>query len=154
MADTKISALPAASSVNDAMEFEVNDAGTSKKVTGAQIRNNSGGAKIYVAYLTQTGTNAPVATVIKNTLGGTVVWARSSTGSYTGTLAGAFVAANLAIPSSPLFVPLSTTDFKLVYTSRFSDDVISVTSFSGPLSTIVIVDGMLTGFFIKIEVYN
>lgn len=37
MANVKISELPAASAVSDANEFEINEAGTSKKVTGAQI---------------------------------------------------------------------------------------------------------------------
>lgn len=45
----------------------------------------------YVALLSQSGTDAPVATVIKNTLGGTVVWTRDALGQYIGTLAGAFV---------------------------------------------------------------
>lgn len=44
----------------------------------------------YVALLTQTGTDAPVATVLSNTLGGTVVWSRQSAGTYRATLAGAF----------------------------------------------------------------
>lgn len=46
--------------------------------------------KVYVALLTQTGTSAPTATVLANTLGGTVVWARTGTGGYTATLSGAF----------------------------------------------------------------
>lgn len=46
--------------------------------------------KVYTALLTQSGTNAPVATVLENTLGGTVVWSYSSVGSYLGTLNGAF----------------------------------------------------------------
>lgn len=45
--------------------------------------------KKYVALLTQTGTNAPVATVLENTLGD-VVWSYDSIGSYFGTLVGAF----------------------------------------------------------------
>jgi hypothetical protein len=48
------------------------------------------GTKIYRAWLTQSGTNAPVPTVLQNTLGGTPVWARSTTGIYTCTLANAF----------------------------------------------------------------
>lgn len=44
----------------------------------------------YVALLTQSGTNAPTATVLENTLGGTVVWTRVGTGDYVGTLSGAF----------------------------------------------------------------
>lgn len=37
---------------------------------------------VYIAYLTQTGSNAPTATVIKNTYGETPVWARDSEGVY------------------------------------------------------------------------
>lgn len=46
--------------------------------------------KVYRALLTQNGTADPVATVLENTLGGTVVWGRSAEGIYTATLAGAF----------------------------------------------------------------
>lgn len=46
--------------------------------------------KVYTALLTQTGTSAPVATVLENTLGGTVVWTRTAPGYYQGTLSGAF----------------------------------------------------------------
>lgn len=46
--------------------------------------------KLYVAHITQSGTNAPVATVLENTLGGTIVWTRTSAGTYLGTLVGAF----------------------------------------------------------------
>lgn len=48
------------------------------------------GYLVYTALLTQTGTGAPVATVLNNTLGGTVVWAREGAGEYVGTLAGVF----------------------------------------------------------------
>lgn len=54
--------------------------------------NPSGGPKVYRALLTQTGTDAPVATVIENTLGGEVVWTRGNLGTYAGTLANAFTA--------------------------------------------------------------
>ncbi len=54
-------------------------------------------AKRYTAVLTQTGTNAPVATVIENTLGGTLVWTYSAPGVYIGTLAAAFTNATFCI---------------------------------------------------------
>lgn len=54
------------------------------------------GYAVYTALLTQTGSNAPVANVLENTLGGTVVWTRDGAGNYTATLAGAFPA-NTAI---------------------------------------------------------
>ena len=37
---------------------------------------------VYTALLTQTGTDAPVATVLENTLGGTVVWTYEGSGEY------------------------------------------------------------------------
>lgn len=48
------------------------------------------GTKMYVALLSQSGTNAPVATVLVNTLGGTVVWTRDDVGLYSATLSGVF----------------------------------------------------------------
>lgn len=53
---------------------------------------SGGGAAytVYTAVLTQSGTSAPTATVLQNTLGGTVVWSYNSAGDYTGTLSGAF----------------------------------------------------------------
>lgn len=46
MPDTKISALPAASAVDAADELAVNDAGTSKKITAAQLKTFAGGLLI------------------------------------------------------------------------------------------------------------
>lgn len=44
----------------------------------------------YTALISQTGTDAPVATILKNTLGGTPVWTRAALGTYNLTLVGAF----------------------------------------------------------------
>jgi hypothetical protein len=60
------------------------------KTSGA---GSSIGYTTYVALLTQTGTNAPVATVLENSLGGTVVWSYVAAGQYTATLSGAFALA-------------------------------------------------------------
>jgi hypothetical protein len=46
--------------------------------------------KLYTALLTQTGTDAPVAIVLENTLGGVVVWSYENVGLYKGTLNDAF----------------------------------------------------------------
>lgn len=45
---------------------------------------------VYTALLNQTGISAPAATVLENTLGGSVVWSRTGVGDYLGTLSGAF----------------------------------------------------------------
>lgn len=62
------------------------------------------GIKIWAGMLSQSGTSAPTATVIYNSLGGTVVWTRVGTGIYRGTLVDAFTSSkticlnNHAIP--------------------------------------------------------
>lgn len=60
--------------------------------TGTKNTINTGGSSylVYTAFLAQSGTDAPTATVKQNTLGGTVVWTRAGVGRYVGTLAGAF----------------------------------------------------------------
>jgi hypothetical protein len=86
-----------------------------------------GGVKRYVALLTQSGTDAPVATVLENSLGGTVVWTRVQQGYFQGTLTGAFPdnKTHLSVTTS------GTTDPTiLTYTanaSRASDNVVDVT---------------------------
>jgi hypothetical protein len=55
----------------------------------------------YSAIISQNGTNAPTATVLKNTLGGTVVWTRQSQGSYVATLANAFSTSTTLVIVSP-----------------------------------------------------
>lgn len=55
-----------------------------------ELYNSGSGYTVYTALLAQTGTDTPVATVLKNTLGGLPVWAYVSPGNYTITLSGAF----------------------------------------------------------------
>ena len=42
----------------------------------------------YAGYLVQSGTEAPLATVMQNTTGGTIAWSRNSSGNYSGTITG------------------------------------------------------------------
>ena len=42
--------------------------------------------KVYTALLSQLGTDAPVATVLENTLGGDIVWSYVSEGTYSATI--------------------------------------------------------------------
>jgi hypothetical protein len=65
--------------------------------TTAFVQANARPYKVYVAVLNQTGTSAPVATVIENTLGGTVVWSYVALGVYDATLTGAFNSAKTAV---------------------------------------------------------
>ena len=63
---------------------------TTQVATTAFVQGVARPYKVYTALLSQTGTNAPVETVLENTLGGTVVWSRTVAGSYFATLTGAF----------------------------------------------------------------
>jgi len=53
-----------------------------------------GGYKVYTALITQTGTDAPVATVLQNTTGGTIAWSYSNVGIYVATISDATYTAN------------------------------------------------------------
>ncbi len=91
------------------------------------------GVKVYRALLTQTGTDAPVATVLENTLGGTVVWTRDDTGLYTGTLAGAFPSATKTV-LPPIGLPQSAaeqTTFFLALYERLDEDRVKIGTYTG-----------------------
>ncbi len=90
--------------------------------------------KVYKAKLTQSSTDAPVATIVENTLGGTPVYAFSSTGVFTATLTGAF----------PLAKTLIVLNSNVVAAVRTSDNVITLTGAS---------NGLLTDTTLIIEVY-
>jgi hypothetical protein len=63
-----------------------------------------GGASylVYTAIINQTGSSAPVANVLENTLGGTVVWSRNTAGDYACTLSGAFTSGKTTIHPEPV----------------------------------------------------
>lgn len=86
------------------------------------------GTRVYRALLTQTGTDAPVATVLENTLGGTVVWTRSGAGDYQGTLSGAFTANKTVLNSGRGKIAMegSSTYLFLVGLQRVSNNVVSL----------------------------
>ncbi len=102
---------------------------------------------VYTALLTQSGTDAPVATILENTLGGTVVWTRYGTGYYKGTLSGMFLL-------EKTFNDIKSTPYDDVfYTAniiRESDSVIAVTTFSPDDGN---VDDRLYYTFVEIRVY-
>ena len=52
------------------------------------------GYKVYTALLTQTGVNPPVATILKNTTGGTIAFAYDNVGVYRAVITGANFTAN------------------------------------------------------------
>lgn len=107
--------------------------------------------EVYTALLTQTGTNAPVATVLENTLGGTVVWTRSLAGTYVGTLAGAFTANKTALLPMQLDLVGTETGAIVSWLDENSVNIVSVTL--GDLPTVTPADSVLINALIEIRVY-
>ena len=150
MADYKISDLTAYPNdylqSTDLIEVSYDDSGTfrSRKVTADKIRPY----KVYVALLTQTSTNAPTATVLENTLGGTVVWSYSATGQYLATLTGAFTSSKTAIYIQD-GVKTGGGNY-YVTASRVSADVVAVYSSDNSFNGI---NGGISNRTIEIRVY-
>ena len=102
--------------------------------------------KVYVALLTQSGTDAPVSTVLKNTLGGTPVFSYVGIGQYHLTLAGAFSG---TVPYK-CYTDVSNDIAYYFQISKIDNNIINISSrenASDPLNDI------LASTPIKIEVY-
>ena len=103
--------------------------------------------KTYRALLSQAAGAAPTATVLENSLGGTVVWARGSAGTYTGTLTGAFTSAKTFIMQPGETGTIAA--IKNVIAVRTNANVITVTTGAGGS----LEDDVLSSFPIEILVY-
>lgn len=99
--------------------------------------------KEYMALLTQSGTDDPTVTIIKNELSGDVSWTRNATGIYDGTLVGEFLNDTTGVISM-------TASPDLVTGARFSDDVVRL-RVKDP-STTADIDGKLTDSLVRIVV--
>lgn len=113
--------------------------------------------KVYTALLTQTGTDAPVATVLENTLGGPLVWDYAGTGQYYATLIGAFTVDKTTVSitmSGTATVAQSNTNANRNTTSLagVEPDVIVINCYKA--DTGVGADDLFTKAFIEIRVYN
>lgn len=110
--------------------------------------------KVYTALLTQSGTDAPVATVLENTLGGTLVWTRDTTGQYTGTLNGAFTENKTFITTqfNATLTPPSGGYISGILGERNDNDSIHLITFDIPSTDTG--DGILNETPIEIRVYN
>lgn len=98
-------------------------------------------------FLTQTGSNAPVLTAIKDTIVGT--WARTATGTYTLTKSGAFTI-NKTIPVDDVYTDQAGNLFKI---NRTSADVMTLLTYAA-VNTAVLADGVLSNRYINIEITN
>jgi len=107
--------------------------------------------RAYMATLTQTGSDAPVVTVIENTLGADVVWTRASTGFYEGTVTGKLIVGkSFAVPLNPNKLANAGTDRMIFYVA--SIDAVGLQTYSDTYSTIA--DALLEDTPVEIRVYN
>lgn len=117
--------------------------------------NPSGGPKVYRALLTQTGTDAPVATVLENTLGGAIVWTYETNGGYAGACVGAFTAGKTCI--SPVTVANSMEYNALTVCSLNRTGADNLTLLSASLNaqegTLTLADDLLVNACVEILVY-
>lgn len=86
-----VEGLDAAAALDGTEKVVILQDGVPVESTTQDIADLGAGYLVYTALLSQSGTDAPVATVLENTLGGTVVWTRANVGEYVGTLAGVFI---------------------------------------------------------------
>ncbi len=98
-------------------------------------------------FLTQTSTNAPSFTSIKDTLLGT--WARTGVGTYTLTKTGAFTT-NKTVPVDDVYTDQSGNLYKI---NRTSVDVITLLTYAAA-DTTTLADAVLSNRYINIEVYS
>lgn len=109
------------------------------------------GSKTYAANFTQSSTTAPVPTLFLNQLSAAIVWAYTSTGLYTGTLAGAFLTGKVPTQIGIIIAgggTLAATGTWRI--TRTSDNTITLETFAAGALT----DGLLTGKFISFVVFN
>lgn len=99
--------------------------------------------KTYAALLTQTGTAAPVATVMENGIGAIVI-ARTGVGVYTMTLTGAFTTGKTAVNISHMGAGKVTA-------ALTSANVITISTVD---ATPVAADAILNGTLVEVRVYN
>ena len=103
------------------------------------------GYKVYTALLTQTGTDAPVATVLENTLGGEVVWSYAAVGIYQGALSEAF-----PISKTILFLQNTGGQDSNYYINDNNIDYVGIATAEAGVST----NNILFNTPIEIRVYN
>ncbi len=102
----------------------------------------------YIALVTQASTGAPTVVVLFNNIG-TIAWARTTAGVYTGTLGGAFTTdKTMARLSNGITSPQG-----IVSAERTTANVIALRSWDSTAGTPALADGILTNALLEIMVF-
>jgi hypothetical protein len=128
---------------NDKLLASDGDTGGTKNVSPVDVAEMNGGASIYRAFLTQSGTSAPIAVVVGPNTIGDIVWTRIGVGGYEGTLLGAFSGHVSVVLGTPIN---ETSSFAI---NTLSSDFVLVGTYSGG----TLDDDILDGQYIEIRVY-
>ena len=131
-------ATPASGDLILGTQLSATSVNKTRNFTAGSVTSAGLGYTSYVALLTQTGTAAPVATVLSNNLTATLTWARTGTGIYTLTASAATFTANKTIvffnhgsgsPSVPLLQWTRTSDTVLTITTTSTNGLLTNGSF-------------------------
>jgi len=104
--------------------------------------------KSYCVFLSQSGENIPVVSLVYENSIGNIVWARSSEGNYNGTLLGAFPGTKVFFPNRRYCIYTDGTDQRNIYMTRIDDNTIGLNHNDGTNG----IDGF--GIYLEIRVYN
>ncbi len=120
-----------------------------KKIFNWQTANEKIPYKVYTALLTQTGTDAPVATVLENTIGN-VVWTRTGIGQYEASSAG-FI-------QDKMWFSITQTTYGVTSTTIIEDyttgPIAYINTYDLPTALDNYADDVLNKTCIEIRVYN
>ena len=121
-----------------------NQTNPTKNFTVKDVVNAGLGYTVYTALLTQTGTAAPVATILKNNTGATFTWARTGSGTYTITASGNAFTNNKTIVFMNLGEYAGGGIPRSVW-ARTSDTVVTITTGG---------DGRITNGSFEVRIYS
>lgn len=149
MADIKTSGLPAKSTFNDTDLVPFSTGGTtSEKGTWLQIKDELLGYTSYAATLVQSGTNPPVATILRNNSGLNPVFSYNSNGNYTVTEIGNLTAGKVGVIVNGGYLFEQDVFWG---NPQGSDSFDIISSVDGGLTAS---DGVINGTFLEIIIYS
>ncbi len=107
---------------------------------------------VYKALLTETGTAAPSAVELENTVG-LIVWTRSNTGIYAGTLTGAFATPTSLVVGTA--IPSGAGHYSVATLVRTDDNSVTINTWDVTAATgaAALADALLSSTYVEITVW-
>lgn len=144
--------LPDASGYSEGDIFTVQSGNTYKHNGSDWVKLiEDTGVKVYRALVSQTGTDAPTAIVLENSLGGDIVFSRANVGLYDGTLNGAFPEDKTNIQNKKVVIHDTVAEYwdKGYEIFRLNDNTFRIAA----VEEYVLGDSLLEKVFVEIIVY-